>query len=98
MKAALSNKEYQIITECAISNISETPHVIPPLGHQSVSYSDNMPEPTVPEHPDGLESQNATGEAWIVTKVSVDITLVELCLHTAVARDTTLATVQVFSF
>ncbi|KAM7270428.1 hypothetical protein ACFE04_029642 [Oxalis oulophora] len=31
LKTSLSSKEYQIISECALTNISETPHIIPSL-------------------------------------------------------------------
>lgn len=86
-----------MITECALSNISETPHVIPPLNHDTITSSGDVSEPIIPLDQDGPESQNARGESWVVMKVSVVISLIELCLHTAVARDTSLATVQVLS-
>lgn len=97
LKAALSNKEYQIITECAVSNISETPHVVPQLNHGSTSsFADVVEaEAIIPQDVDVLSSQNANGEAWIVTEVSVIIGLVELRLYTTQARDASLATVQV---
>ncbi|XP_062073801.1 uncharacterized protein LOC133778015 isoform X2 [Humulus lupulus] len=96
LKAALSNKEYHIITECAVSNISETPRAIPQLNHNSVTPVDVVEaEPIIPHDIGVLESQSANGEVWIVTKVSVFIGLVELRLYTAMARDAPLATVQV---
>ena len=99
MKAALSNKEYQIITECAVSNISETPHVIPQLNHGPMTSDDAVEaNPTIPQDAVALESENADGEVWVVTKVSVLIGLVELRLYAAVTRDTALATVQVHIF
>ncbi|GMN21548.1 hypothetical protein TIFTF001_040051 [Ficus carica] len=97
LKAALSNKEYQIITECAVSNISETPRAIPQLNHGSTNTSADVVESEghISQDADGLESQIANGEAWIVTKISVIIGLVELRLYTTLARDASLATVQV---
>ncbi|XP_050141691.1 uncharacterized protein LOC126617690 [Malus sylvestris] len=95
LKAALSNREYQIITDCAQSNISETPHIIPPLNHESMISSVDVEEHVTPQDPVGVESRNATEGAWVMMKVSVVIDLVELCLHTGVARDASLATVQI---
>ncbi|KAM6557396.1 hypothetical protein CsatB_004415 [Cannabis sativa] len=96
LKAALSNKEYHIISECAVSNISETPRAIPQLNNDSITTVDVVEaEPIIPHDTSVLESQNANGEAWIVTKVSVFIGLVELRLYTAMARDAPLATVQI---
>ncbi|BFG31191.1 hypothetical protein CerSpe_174650 [Prunus speciosa] len=95
LKAALSNKEYQIITDCAQSNISETPRIIPPLNHYSMTSSIDVEEDITPQEPDGIESQSASGGAWVTMKVSVVIDLVELCLHAGVARDASLATVQI---
>lgn len=77
-----------------MSNFSETPRVIRPLNHDTIMSSVDVVE-IIPLDQDGPESQNASGETWIVMKVSVFISLIELCLHTAVASDTSLATVQV---
>ncbi|XP_068305501.1 uncharacterized protein [Pyrus communis] len=95
LKTALSNREYQIITDCAQSNISETPHVIPPLNHESTISSVDVEEDITPQEPVVLESRNANEGAWVMMKVSLVIGLVELCLHTGVARDAPLATVQI---
>ncbi|KAL5551261.1 hypothetical protein UlMin_001437, partial [Ulmus minor] len=96
LKAALSNKEYQIITECAVSNIAETPRVIPRLNNGSITSTDSVDsEPVIPQDVDHPESSNTNVKAWIVMKVSVAISLVELCLYTAATRDAPLATVQV---
>lgn len=79
-----------------MSNISETPHAIPQLNHGSITPVDEIEaEPVIPQDSDVLESQNANGEVWILTKVSLVIGLVELRLYTAMARDSSLATVQV---
>ena len=111
LKAALSSGEYQIITECALSNISETPRVVPPLKHDSPTYSVDAVETIVPQDTTGVVSETvetivpqdtagaseaANGEAWIVIKVSVVINLVELSLYTGSARGASLAIVQVF--
>ncbi|XP_043697676.1 uncharacterized protein LOC122648528 isoform X2 [Telopea speciosissima] len=90
LKAALSNKEYQIITECAISNLSETPNTIPPLNLET----DEVAEPLVPVA-SSVEFETHERESWVSMKVWVAIDLVELCLHSGVKRDTALATVQV---
>ncbi|GKU95669.1 hypothetical protein SLEP1_g9000 [Rubroshorea leprosula] len=93
LKAALSNREYQIVTECALSNISETPNVVPPLSSDSTS-SVEIAGPVIPQDPVAIESGTLNSETWIVMKVSVVVKLVELCLYTGVARDTPLSTVQ----
>ncbi|KAF8380627.1 hypothetical protein HHK36_028116 [Tetracentron sinense] len=93
LKAALSSREYQIITECTLSNISETPHTVPPLYHP-VTSSDDVAEPLVPRASDAEFGTQDVG-AWITMKVLVAIDLVELCLHSGVARDAALATMQV---
>ena len=56
MKAALSSGEYQIITECALSNISETPRVVPSLKHDSPTYSVDAVETIVPQDTTGVVS------------------------------------------
>lgn len=97
LKAALSNREYQIITECASSNVSETPNIVPPLNNDSVTPSVDAAEPLASQDPDAAENGTQNGESWIALKVSVFVNLVELCLHAGIARDTSLATVQVFT-
>jgi vacuolar protein sorting-associated protein 13A/C len=95
LKAALSNKEYQIITECSVSNFSEVPH-IPPLPNQYSSMELN--EATVdivPEVADGVASGTTIVEASVVLKICVSVDLVELSIYTGVTRDASLATVQV---
>ncbi|XP_077244890.1 pleckstrin homology (PH) domain-containing protein [Tasmannia lanceolata] len=95
LKAALSNREYQIITECALSNISETPHTVPPLDKGFETSLEDVKEHLNPL-PSGVEFEAAEGrQAWITMKVSVSINLVELCLHSGVTRDAALATLQV---
>ncbi|KAJ4846821.1 hypothetical protein Tsubulata_004613 [Turnera subulata] len=94
LKASLTNREYQIITECAVSNMSETPNIVPPLNFGLVS-STTMVEPNVPQTPFPLVSETPGGAAWVSMKVSVAINLVELRLYGGLSRDASLATVQV---
>ncbi len=96
LKAALSSGEYQIITECALSNISETPRVVPPLKHDPQTSIVDAAETVVPPEMVGVVSETANGESWILIKASVVINLVELSLYTGSARDASLAIVQVF--
>lgn len=98
LKAALSSWEYRIITECALSNISETPHVVPPLKHETQTSSVDAVEPIIPQGTVGVESDTANGETWIVMKVSVTINLVEMSLYRGSTREASLATMQVFFF
>ncbi|GMH29787.1 hypothetical protein Nepgr_031630 [Nepenthes gracilis] len=95
LKASLSNKEYQIITECAQSNISETPNIVSPLECDYITSSSSMVEPAVTQELANIGSETQTVEVWITMKVLVAINLVELSLHSGVARDTSLATIQV---
>ncbi|XP_010540792.1 PREDICTED: uncharacterized protein LOC104814451 [Tarenaya hassleriana] len=93
LKAALSNREYQILTECAQSNISETPHIVPPLSGEIVPSSTSSRDNFIPKVSDAAQTEKS--EAWISMKVTVDINLVELCLFTGTARDASLAVVQI---
>uniref|UniRef100_A0A1J3IIE4 Putative vacuolar protein sorting-associated protein 13A n=1 Tax=Noccaea caerulescens TaxID=107243 RepID=A0A1J3IIE4_NOCCA len=93
LRAALSNREYQILTECAQSNISEVPHTVPPLSGDIVASSRNVPETLTSEDPNAAQTEKS--DAWISMKVSVVINLVELCLYAGTARDAPLAAVQI---
>ncbi|CAK9173344.1 unnamed protein product [Ilex paraguariensis] len=93
LKAALSNREYQIITECALANFSETPNIIPPLNIDYVTSVD-MRQRSISRDSDAAKSDTQDGETWIAMKVSVVVDLVELCLHYGLSRDAPLATVQ----
>lgn len=95
LKAALSNREYEIITECALSNFSETPRIVPPLDRGS-----EIPSEGIVEHPTSLASATMKSEIdnkeiWTTMKTSVAISLVELSLHAGSSRDSPLANVQV---
>ncbi|KAI6702353.1 hypothetical protein NL676_011489 [Syzygium grande] len=90
IKAALSNREYQIITECAQANFSETPNLAPSLIDSGISSSEA--DALIPQVSD-VENATRDGESWITTKVSVAINLVVLCLRTGIGGDTSLATV-----
>ncbi|KAK9698879.1 hypothetical protein RND81_08G137700 [Saponaria officinalis] len=94
MKAALSNREYQIITECALSNLAETPNILPPLPLKKTAPTVETVEAAFSDlAPNEVES-NAK-EVWINMKVNVAIKLVELSLHAGAARDSPLGTVKV---
>lgn len=95
LKAALSNREYGIIMECAQTNISETPDIVPPLKDESLSPSIAVMEHDGTQGLDPAKSEMQARESWIATKISVRIDMVELCLHYGVTRDTPLATLQV---
>lgn len=94
LKASLSNQEYQIISECAVSNLSETPRTMPPLNNFATS-SEDVIESVIPQAPAGVESQTLDRELWITVEVSVAINLVEMCLHAGVTGDASLASVKV---
>uniref|UniRef100_A0A2P2MGT2 Uncharacterized protein LOC105636609 n=3 Tax=Rhizophora mucronata TaxID=61149 RepID=A0A2P2MGT2_RHIMU len=94
LKAAMSNREYQIITECAVSNFSETPHVVPKLkDYSATSYGDAVE--SVPQDSVNIGSDVRSGEGGISVKVSVVLNLIELRLHAGVTRDASLASIQV---
>ncbi|CAL0314336.1 unnamed protein product [Lupinus luteus] len=95
LKAAVSNKEYQIIAECAVSNFSEVPNVPPPLSQPSSMISNDGTGDNVPEVTNNVDSTTTDVEASILLKISVSMYLVELSLYTGVTRDASLATVQV---
>ncbi|XP_024994007.1 uncharacterized protein LOC112527539 isoform X2 [Cynara cardunculus var. scolymus] len=95
LKAALSNKEYHIISECALSNFSETPNAIPSLQNTAVSTSADHMDPLVRQDSEGHGNEAQNEPAWISMKVSVVVGLVEMSLHYGMARDASLATLQV---
>ncbi|KAL8529518.1 hypothetical protein ACS0TY_006808 [Phlomoides rotata] len=95
LKAALSNKEYQIIVECTQTNISETPNLVPSLKGESSSPLIDVVEPRGTQGLDTAKSESQAREIWVATKVSVQLDKVELSLHYGVTRDTSLATLQV---
>lgn len=96
LKAALSNREYEIISECALSNFSETPHPVPTLDDPRYGTS------TTPSHvsasSESIHDLSKDVETWITNKFSVSINLVELSLHSGSTRDSPLASVQVLNF
>ncbi|CAH9120085.1 unnamed protein product [Cuscuta europaea] len=95
LKAALSSTEYEIITECALANFSETPNTLPPLVDDFVLPSAEMMEPLAVQSSDTTKGEPEDGIRWVTTKVSVSIDLVELCLYYGLTRDASLATLQV---
>ncbi|KAL8053513.1 hypothetical protein ABFS82_05G077000 [Erythranthe guttata] len=95
LKAVLTNKEYEIIMECAQSNISETPNFVPPLKDESLSPSIDMARPTDIQGLVSATSETQATDKWVVTKISVHIDMIELCLHYGITRDASLATLQV---
>ncbi|XP_042394059.1 uncharacterized protein LOC121984930 isoform X2 [Zingiber officinale] len=96
LKASMSNHEYDITTECALSNFSEPPHVVPYLGKVFGAPEDDILVPA--ESPSGAirsEFQNSQSTAtWITMKVSVAIDVVDLLLHSGNSRDSPLASIQ----
>lgn len=95
LKAAMSNKEYQIITECAVSNFSEVPDIPSPLNQYSSKTLNGATDDIVPEVTSGADSVTTDVEASVLLKIWVSINLVELSLYTGISRDASLATVQV---
>ncbi|VFQ66400.1 unnamed protein product [Cuscuta campestris] len=95
LKAALSSTEYQIITECALANFSETPNTLPPIVEDFVSPSAEIMEPLALQSSEIANGETEDDARWVNTKVSVSIELVELCLFYGLTRDASLATLQV---
>ncbi|ESW28603.1 hypothetical protein PHAVU_002G003000 [Phaseolus vulgaris] len=97
LKAEVSNKEYEIITECAVSNISEVPDIPPPLNQYSSLTLNDTTGDIVPEVTNSVDSGTTNVQASVLLKLCVSINLVELSLYTGLTRDSSLATVQVSS-
>jgi vacuolar protein sorting-associated protein 13A/C len=95
LKAALSNREYEVISECASSNFAEAPHIVPaldgPLDGTSTSESHISASSISSE---SIQDLSQDTETWIANKISVSINLVELSLHSGSTRDSPLASVQ----
>lgn len=94
LKATLSSMEYQIITECAQSNISEKPNLLPPVDSDFLVPSPDQGKLHAPQGSE-VVAVLSKGESWTAIKVCVIIDLVEMCLHAGPAGDAPLATVQV---
>lgn len=84
-----------IITECALSNISETPHIVPPIGSDFVTSSEDVVEDVIPQTTADVEPRTPNDETWTAMKVSVVINLVEMGLYVGEEWRSPLATVQV---
>lgn len=97
LKAALSNREYEIISECALSNFAETPHLVPALDDPRYGTS-TTPSHTSDSSSESIQDLSQDVETWISNKFSVSINLVELSLHSGSRRDSPLASVQVLNF
>lgn len=100
LKASLSNREYEIITECASSNFSEAPNIVPSLYDELpattstaavTSSSLDLSDAFV----DGRPYQEDEVMQWITMKCSVTVNLIELSLHSGLSRDSPLATLEV---
>lgn len=94
LKAALSNREYEITTECALSNFSETPHVIPALDKGSGMSIGDVMVPETPVEPGTIDSESQERQTWMTMKILVAIDLMELSLHSGITRDSSLASVK----
>lgn len=95
LKAALSNKEYQIILECVSSNFAETPNLITPLIRDGATSSPDVIELLAPQSPSATSPRVTVGESWTSLKICVVVDLIELSLNSGVAGDESLAIVQV---
>ncbi|XP_057872719.2 uncharacterized protein LOC131078906 isoform X2 [Cryptomeria japonica] len=95
LNVTMSDKEYQIITECVTTNISETPNIPPALDFAIENASDIEIQQEIREVPDIGREEPSVGEAWTTMQVIVDINQVELSLHTGRLRDSPLATIQI---
>ncbi|KAL6642664.1 hypothetical protein ACP70R_020845 [Stipagrostis hirtigluma subsp. patula] len=93
LKAALSNREYEIISECALSNFSETPHTVPALDDPRCGTSTTSSHVSASSS-ESIQDTSQDTETWIANKFSVSINLVELSLHSGSTRDSPLASVQ----
>ncbi|KAL4281357.1 hypothetical protein GQ457_03G021640 [Hibiscus cannabinus] len=95
LKADLSSMDYQIVIECALSNISETPHIVPPVNNSFVISTADVVEHAIPKNKINIEPRTPNGETWTTLKVSVVMDLVELGLYVGEEWGSPLATVQV---
>ncbi|KAL6543919.1 hypothetical protein OROGR_010416 [Orobanche gracilis] len=91
LKAALSNKEYEIIIECAQANTSETPNIVPELENESVPPFIDVMGHTITQGLDHVQSETQAREILNAIVISVRINMVELGLHYGVTRDASLA-------
>ena len=100
LKASLSNREYEIITECASSNFSETPNIVPSLYDElPTTTSTDAITSSSPVHSEASINGRVNQEDEVVPltaiKCSVTVNLIGLSLHSGLSRDSPLATVEV---
>lgn len=95
LKAGMSDKEYKIITECAMTNMSEAPNNPPLLDNVVETSPGHEIEHEISEIPDMERVESSALESWVTIRVTVDINLVELSLYTGRSRDAPLATMQI---
>lgn len=99
LKAALSNREYEVISECAASNFAEAPHIVPALdGPRDGTSTSESHVSASSVSSESIHDLSQDTETWIANKFSVSINLVELSLHSGSTRDSPLASVQVHMF
>ncbi|PNT67930.1 hypothetical protein BRADI_3g33740v3 [Brachypodium distachyon] len=95
LKAALSNREYEVISECASSNFAEAPHIVPALdGPRNGTSTSESHVSASSISSESIQDPSQDTETWIANKFSVSINLVELSLHSGSTRDSPLASVQ----
>uniref|UniRef100_A0A0E0BDW2 PH domain-containing protein n=1 Tax=Oryza glumipatula TaxID=40148 RepID=A0A0E0BDW2_9ORYZ len=94
LKAVLSNREYEIISECALSNFSETPHVVPALDDPRYGTTTAESHVSSSSSSESIQDLSQDAETWITNKISVSINLVELSLHSGSTRDSPMASMQ----
>ena len=73
----------------------QTPNLVPPPNCASGKSQIDTGKPFSHQDSGTVDSEAENRVTWIAMKVSVDVNLVELCLHYGIARDASLATVQV---
>ncbi|CAM6084054.1 unnamed protein product [Calypogeia fissa] len=109
LRAALSDKEYQVITECATSNMAEAPTLPPPViesGPHDDKNEDQQEVETIIQEPSGAsnrasnppqsgDNESSREDSWTTVKVGVGINMVELKLFTGQSRESPLAAIQV---
>lgn len=86
LKVVLSNREYEIITECVLFNIFEILNIVFLFKLDKIFYSDKFEFVVVSEFV-FIGVEFSIREVWISMKVIVVVNLVELSLYKGIVRD-----------
>lgn len=106
LRGIMSDKEYLVITGCAVTNIAEVPNLLPDFRDgvlekftlkEGTSDRLKIPELRTLASAKGSRSRQAD-RPWTVARVTIDVQNAELELYNGIERDSALARVELQGF